>query len=165
MVTVVFFHSSSVQRAVKLERNKNKRHKQIHWQQFYVFTGVSGVVLLKKSWILLPIGLWISRSTPTSVGQVGGSALLPEIHSSNICLGSSGVDTFNCRVDAILGNLGTSSLKIGMPLASCNRSRALKVNLPLRNDVTVDQIRRVIIKQVQKAKYDQVGVLCFFLLG
>ena len=87
---------------------------------------------------------------------------MPEIHSSNISLGSSGVDTFNCRVDAILDNLGTSSLKIGMPLASCNRSRALKVNLPLRNDVTVDQIRRVIIKQVQKAKYDQVGVLCFF---
>lgn len=81
---------------------------------------------------------------------------MPEIHSSNISLGSSGVDILNCRVDAILDNLGTRSLKIGMPLAACNRSRALKVNLPLRNGVTVDQIRTVIINKYKKAKCDQV---------
>ena len=44
---------------------------------------VIGVCVLKKFSISLPSGRCTPRSTPTSVGQVGSSALFPKTHSSN----------------------------------------------------------------------------------
>ena len=65
---------------------------------------VVGVCVLKKFSISLPSGGRTPRSTPTSVAQVAGVALFPEIHSSNNCFGLLRVGASNCRVDAILGN-------------------------------------------------------------
>ena len=65
---------------------------------------VVGVCVLKKFSISLPSGGRTPRSTPTSIGQVGGRALFPEIHSSNNCFGLLRVGASKCRVDAILGN-------------------------------------------------------------
>ena len=66
---------------------------------------VIGVCMLKKFLISLPSGWCTPRSTPTSVGQVGGSALFPNTHFSNKRFGLSGVGASNCRVDAISGNI------------------------------------------------------------
>ena len=70
---------------------------------------VIGVCVLKKFSISLPSGWRTPRSTPTSVSQVGGSALFPKTHSSNKRFGLSGVGASNCRVDAISGNISGAS--------------------------------------------------------